>query len=203
LDEVRRLTNFSTGALGSHLANFLVEHGHEVELLLGHYATFHGEQKAQCVQTFSTTADLRDQLAKRAAPDVHAVFHAAAVSDFGFGKVFLRGSDGELIELDSPKISTRGETIVELKPTPKIINALRGWFPRARIVGWKYELEGARDDAIAKAAKQIAENKTDACVANGRAYGDGFGLVRGVSECVHFNDRAELFGAMEELARLA
>ena len=37
LDDVRRLTNFSTGTLGTELANYLVDHGHEVELLRGHY----------------------------------------------------------------------------------------------------------------------------------------------------------------------
>ncbi|HYG35630.1 MAG TPA: phosphopantothenoylcysteine decarboxylase, partial [Clostridia bacterium] len=33
LDNVRRLTNFSTGRLGSELVNFLTERGHEVILL--------------------------------------------------------------------------------------------------------------------------------------------------------------------------
>jgi phosphopantothenoylcysteine decarboxylase/phosphopantothenate--cysteine ligase len=39
LDEVRRLTNFSTGTLGTELADFLMERGHEVELLRGQGAT--------------------------------------------------------------------------------------------------------------------------------------------------------------------
>jgi hypothetical protein len=47
------------------------------------------------------------------------------------------------------------------------------------LVGWKYEVDGDRDQVLEKAQQQIAENKTDACVANGRAYGAGFGLVTG------------------------
>ena len=35
LDEVRRLTNFSTGRLGTELANFLQAAGGDVSLLLG------------------------------------------------------------------------------------------------------------------------------------------------------------------------
>jgi hypothetical protein len=43
-------------------------------------------------------------------------------------------------------------------------------------VGWKYELAGTRDDAVARALQQIRENKTDACIVNGAAYGAGFGF---------------------------
>ena len=38
MDNVRRLTNFSTGRLGTELANFLAESGHNVTLLIGEQA---------------------------------------------------------------------------------------------------------------------------------------------------------------------
>ena len=82
LDEVRRLTNFSTGRLGSELASFLSARGHETTLLIGQHATYRGERHARQVQTFTTTANLRDRLQALAGPAVAAVFHAAAVSDF-------------------------------------------------------------------------------------------------------------------------
>src|SRR5881396_3056907 len=88
LDEVRRLTNFSTGRLGSELASFLSAQGHEATLLIGQQATFRGERHARHVQTFTTTADLRDRLRALGGEAVDAVFHAAAVSDFTFGKVW-------------------------------------------------------------------------------------------------------------------
>jgi len=56
LDEVRRLTNFSTGTLGAELAKFLVEQGHEVQWLRGHYATCRLDPAAQGAQVFTTTA---------------------------------------------------------------------------------------------------------------------------------------------------
>jgi phosphopantothenoylcysteine decarboxylase/phosphopantothenate--cysteine ligase len=200
LDEVRRLTNFSTGTLGSELANFLVARGHTVTLLIGYYALFRGEQKAQRVETFSTTADLKSRLQTLAGPPVQAVFHAAAVSDYTFGKIRERSANGELIERKEKKIATRhGTLLAELKPTPKIISELRGWFPRARLIGWKYEVDGDRQTAIAKAVEQIAKYQTNACVANGPAYGDGFGLVTGPEMCEHFADVSALY---ESLARL-
>ncbi len=126
LDEVRRLTNFSTGKLGSELANFLTERGHEVELLLGESATWCGEQKAKKIQRFTSTQNLCDRLENLASPTINAVFHAAAVSDFKLGKTWTRDEKGELIEIKSAKISTRdGTMLAELVPTAKIIGNLR------------------------------------------------------------------------------
>ena len=202
LDEARRLTNFSTGRLGSELANFLAARGHEATLLIGQHATYRGERHARQVETFTTTANLRDRLRALAGETVGAVFQAAAVSDFTFGKVWRRSPQGELTELKAGKISTRqGTLLAELAPTPKIIAELRQWFPKARLVGWKYEVEGGRAGVMRLAEQQIAECRTDACVANGPAYGTGFGLARGGTEFTHLPDTAALFAALEEFMR--
>ncbi|MGH7950474.1 MAG: phosphopantothenoylcysteine decarboxylase [Limisphaerales bacterium] len=198
LDDVRRLTNFSTGRLGSELANFLAERGHKVTLLIGEMATHRGKCKAQTVITFSTTADLRKKLKALSSKSVDAIFHAAAVSDFAFGKIQSRSARGKWLEIRSKKISTRaGNFLAELIPTPKIITELRGWFPAAKIIGWKFEVEGKRADAIHAAKLRLADSRTDACVANGAAYGKGFGLVtRGGNE--HLADAPALYEALEK-----
>ena len=201
LDQVRRLTNFSTGRLGSELVNFLGARGHEVTLLLGQLATWRGERHAARVETFTTTADLGNRLRALVGTQVDAVFHAAAVSDFSFGKVWQRSPAGALSELKSGKLSTRqGNLLAELVPTQKIIAQLRDWFPQACLVGWKYEVDGDKDAVIASAKAQLAEFRTDACVANGPAYGEGFGVVSRVGESVHCPDMAALFRALEELS---
>src|SRR6516165_2186629 len=143
LDQVRRLTNFSTGRLGSELVNFLSGRGHEVTLLVGQQASWRGERRAAEVQTFTTSADLRDRLVALSAQPMDAVFHAAAVGDFTFGKVWSRSPGGELQEIRAAKLSTRqGILLAELVPTPKIIAGLRACFPKAVLVGWKYEVDG-------------------------------------------------------------
>src|SRR3984885_4255465 len=96
LDEVRRLTNFSTGRLGTELTNFLTAQGHDVTLLVGESTTYRGERRAKKIRVFSTTSDLRNQLSAMAGRQVGAVFHAAAVSDFSFGKLFQRDARGTL-----------------------------------------------------------------------------------------------------------
>ena len=204
LDAVRRLTNFSTGRLGSELVNFLTAHGHDVTLLIGEQATWRGERHARRVETFTTTANLRDRLQALASPAVGVVFHTAAVSDFTFGRVWCQPPQGGQTELKSSKLPSReGTLLAELVPTPKVIAELRPWFPKALLVGWKYEVEGDRARAIHLAERQIAECRTDACVANGAAYGVGFGLVRGGDKATHLPDAAALFAALEEFMREA
>jgi len=204
LDAVRRLTNFSTGRLGSELVNFLTARGHETTLLIGQQASYRGERQAGKVETFTTTTNLSDHLRALAGQPVEAVFHAAAVSDFSFGKIWRRAAAGDLTEVQAGKISTRqGTLLAELLPTPKIISELREWFPRARLVGWKYEVDGGRAGVIQFAQRQIAECRTDACVANGPAYGSGFGLARAGGGYSHLPDRATLFASLDEFIREA
>jgi phosphopantothenate---cysteine ligase (CTP) len=197
MDNVRRLTNFSTGRLGTELANFLTAHGHAVTLLVGEQATYSGERKATRVKPFSTTTDLLEKLLALSKQDIAAVFHSAAVSDFTFGKIWLRTEQGELSEIKSGKISTRqGTLLAELVPTPKIIANLRAWYPTAKLVGWKFEVEGDRASVLRAAENQLRACRTDACVANGPAYGEGLGLVTGPGECVPLAGRSELFEAL-------
>src|ERR1035437_2587429 len=202
LDGVRRLTNFSTGRLGSELVNYLTACGHEATLLIGQQATYRVERHAWRTETFTTTANLRERLQALADPAVAAVFHAAAVSDFAFGKVWRPSPQGEMREIKEGKLSTReGTLLAELLPTPKIIAELRQWYPTARLVGWKYEVEGGRAEVIRLAEQQLADCRTDACVANGPAYGAGFGLVNGGGAVTHLPDAAALFAMREQLMR--
>jgi phosphopantothenate---cysteine ligase (CTP) len=202
LDDVRRLTNFSTGRLGTELANFLAACGHKVILLVGEQATYFGERRAQRVETFSTGADLRGKLKTLSTKKVGAIFHAAAVGDFSFGRIFAPDAANKLVEIKgAKKISTRqGKLLVELLPAPKIISELRGWFPKTKIIGWKFEADGGRTEAVAAARRQIAECRTDAAVVNGPAYGEGFGLVT-AKGAGHLANPPQLFAALEDLSK--
>ncbi|HEY5914891.1 MAG TPA: phosphopantothenoylcysteine decarboxylase [Verrucomicrobiae bacterium] len=200
LDNVRRLTNLSTGRLGSELAHYLTERGHDVTLLIGQQATYRGAYRAAHIGTFGTTASLREHLKTMSQSSIDAVFHAAAVSDFAFGKIWSRSTDGRLAEVHAGKLTTRhGTLLAELIPTPKIISELRDWFPRAVLVGWKYEVDGDRAGVLQLAQRQISDCRTNACVANGRAYGPGFGLVTPDSDCLDLPAPAALYEALGRL----
>ncbi|HEX7654052.1 MAG TPA: phosphopantothenoylcysteine decarboxylase [Verrucomicrobiae bacterium] len=201
LDDVRRLTNFSTGRLGTELANYLVAQGHQVTLLIGEAATWPGERRAQSVKSYTSTRDLRAKLKALSRRRIDVIFHAAAVSDYGFGRLYRQTAAGELQPFQATKkIATQGgKLLVELVPTPKIIAELRGWYPCTRIIGWKYEADGGRASALRAAKEQILRCHTDACVANGPAYGQGFSLVT-TKNRKHLGDSTQLFAALVKLA---
>lgn len=180
------MTNMSTGRLGVTLANFLSDAGHEVICLKGEGSTYPGTVRAARVATFATNDDLAQHLESISRlENIEAVFHAAALCDYRVEEVWSEAGEA----MTSAKFATRdGRLHLVLAPALKVLPKLRGWFPEARLVGWKYELAGTRDDAFAKAWKQIHDGQTNACVLNGAAYGEGFavchadGLVRSCSD---------------------
>ena len=174
IDGARRMTNMSTGTLGTALANALTDAGHEVICLKGEGATCAEPLRAARVLPFSTNDDLAAKLERLSHTfTAGAVLHAAALCDFKVARILA--VDGE--SAAGAKISTRlGEVTLVLTPTLKVLPKLRLWFPRALIVGWKYELVGTRDDAFAAAWRQLHESDNDACVLNGAAYGTGFAV---------------------------
>lgn len=183
IDEVRRITNFSSGELGVLLANRLSAAGIEVVCVQGEMATVRGPIEQVRVVPFSTNDDLLAKLEVISREgQTHAVLHAAALADF---KVRREGTER--------KISSReGDLTLTLIPATKILPQLRSFFPKARIVGWKHELDGAREDALAKGRAQVAACATDACAVNGAAYGKGFGFLTREGRLTHLPDKSAL-----------
>ncbi len=180
IDRVRRITNFSTGELGILLANRLALAGFDVLCLKGAGATCPIAVERGELREFSTNDDLRGQLeAARDRNGIAAVFHAAALADFR-----VKSVSGAAAAAKIP--SSTAELTVTLEPASKLITSLRGLFPGALIVGWKYELDGFREGALARARLQLDSARTDLCVLNGDAWGRGFGVCApggGVHPC--------------------
>jgi phosphopantothenoylcysteine decarboxylase/phosphopantothenate--cysteine ligase len=191
IDAVRRLTNFSTGELGVLLANQLAKCGFEVFCLRGVAATHPGSLVNCRHQPFSTNNDLLSQLVDLSrAHEIAAVFHAAALADFKVKQI--EDSQGERCDTTSKIDSRSGALTLHLEPAPKVIGELRTLFPDATLVGWKYELNGNRQDALARAWRQIESNRTNATVLNGKAWGKGFGLCVPPNQVREFRDKGEL-----------
>jgi phosphopantothenate---cysteine ligase (CTP) len=192
IDEVRRITNFSTGELGVMLANAFATAGHEVVCLRGEAATTSLQTvKGVDVRGFSTNDDLLEKIGKVDVPD--AVFHSAALCDYEVDEV--RDEFGR--EQAEAKIPSRaGALVLRLKPALKILPLFRGKFPEARIVGWKYELVGGQADALTAGHRQIGESRVDLCVVNGAAYGMGFGLLLPDETLQHVADKQSLCEAL-------
>ena len=174
IDHARRITNFSTGRLGIALSNVLAGRGLRVICFKGEMAPCPNPLVGAEHRPFSTNDDLARQLEGLSRSEtIDAVLHAAALADFRVEQI--RNEAGNPVS--SPKFSTReGKLHLTVSPALKVLPRLRAWFPSARIIGWKYELEGTRAEAFSRAWNQIKECGTDACVLNGAAYGPGYAL---------------------------
>src|SRR5271155_5494668 len=152
LDQVRRLSNFSTGELGTLLAEGFAEAGHTVVCFRGVASTFPSPLWPVEVIPFTTNDDLAAGLKKLPVrEEVTMVFHAAALCDFRIKEI--TDENGKPVHGD--KVSSRaGKLNLSLEPAPKLIATLRRMFPASILVGWKYELDGTLDDVRAKGRKQ-------------------------------------------------
>ncbi|MBL4845526.1 MAG: hypothetical protein JKY65_08375, partial [Planctomycetes bacterium] len=156
IDDVRVLTNRSTGRFGAAIANALAAAGVEVTLL-GSEGLF-----ARKIPLAGSIRQVRfessDQLARaldsalEQKPDL--VFMAAAVSDYA-------------PEVTDGKISSSAEErTLLLRRTPKLLDRLRDACPRSYLVGFKLLSGVPREELQSVARGQIERARLDLCVAN-------------------------------------
>jgi phosphopantothenoylcysteine synthetase/decarboxylase len=174
IDQVRFISNFSTGELGALLAVELQQCGYEVLCLRSRLATYPMDDNIVTIP-FSTNEELAAML-EQLAMEEHpvAIFHAAALCDYRVEKITT--VDGRALSLG--KIPTDiGPLQLTLQPSLKIVAQLRDYFPSSLLVGWKYEVVGTREEAVRKAGAQIEQCRLDASVANGPATQGQFDLI--------------------------
>jgi len=190
IDSVRRITNFATGEIGTILSKTLQAGGWDVICFRGEGSTALPPDGLD-VHSFSTNESLAEAL-KNLPLEPDVIFHTAALCDYVVSKV-------EGVSLQKKLSSRSGEITLHLKPAIKVLPQLRDWFPSAKIVGWKYELDGTRTDALDRATSQIQESRTDSCVINGQAYGTGFGILRPGLDLLECPDKFSLAETLAEL----
>ena len=154
-DEVRFISNVSSGKTGAILADGLAGFGHDVTLLRGE-GSAKPQQVTDCVK-FSSCADLLAKLKQRLGTGAYdAVVMTAAVADYRpdttqSGKIH---SDAE-------------ERIVRLVRNPKILPQLKSMSPRPmRVVGFKFTVGADLEERRAAVFAQWATGGVDATVHN-------------------------------------
>ena len=91
IDQVRTLTNHSTGELAVKMAERFIDAGHAVELFLGAGSIW----RIRKAKYFQTNEDLAQFLSGIQNPaEIDLVLHAAALSDFKLSEVTSSGGSG-------------------------------------------------------------------------------------------------------------
>jgi len=136
IDDVRFISNASSGRMGFALARATREAGHDVTLVSGPTA-LEPPEGVECVKVTSAEDMVEAALAALDGADV--LVSAAAIADFKPEKA--RG-----------KIKSGGELTLKLAPTRKLTREARQKFPELFIAAFKAEY-GATDDELLEAAR--------------------------------------------------
>ncbi|VVC03736.1 Dihydromethanopterin reductase (acceptor) [Candidatus Burarchaeum australiense] len=155
IDDVRFISNPSSGRMGVEIAREAWRRGAEVVLVAGHL-----EVEAPSHLKMAGVESVREMLAAVVRERAGAYVLAAAAGDFEVKR--MRG------KMDSKKAAR-----ISLSPAPKIADLVRKKYPKAKLVIFKAEV-GARG-LEEKARKRMKECGADVAVANIVAHGKGFG----------------------------
>lgn len=158
IDDVRIITNISTGKLGMEIAQ---------KLLCGNTITFvytkgsclpssFFSERMQLIET-SSFKEVENVL-KQEVPKHDVIIHVMAVSDFSFK------SNKKI------KIHSKEDLIEHMKNTiidnPKLLSKFRDWNKDAFIVGFKFEVGKTKDELVAIARRQNLRNNINLTIAN-------------------------------------
>ncbi|HEX8931732.1 MAG TPA: bifunctional phosphopantothenoylcysteine decarboxylase/phosphopantothenate--cysteine ligase CoaBC [Patescibacteria group bacterium] len=150
IDEVRSITNRSSGKMGVALAEELYLRGAQVLLLRAKKAV--SPRYLMQEEIFETAEDLLNLL-KKHSKSADVFYHVAAVADFTPEKV-----DG--------KISSKTEFNLKLKPQVKILDLIKMLNPKIRLIAFKAEYGLPEKELLAAALKRLQEAKADVIIAN-------------------------------------
>jgi len=164
IDDVRVLTNISSGALGCKIAcallpfyNIHYVHG-KTTLIPPVIKTNSMNLECYQVQTALDTYDAMRTIISNIKVD--AVIHSMAISDFYFKKnkpIKLKSNEPEAF------VEYMRQTIAV---NPKIISWVKKWDPNVVLVGFKFEVGSTPEELITLARASIEKNGCDLVIAN-------------------------------------
>ena len=176
IDNVRKITNSSSGKLGMTIANHLLESKSDITIyyVCSKNALRPSNKSVKIIEVVGTL-DLKDKVESLLRNEkIDYFIHTMAVADYmvdyvttvdKMKKSFLNNSDMEVIK-DTKISSYENNLVLVLKPTPKIISLIKKESPLTYLVGFKL-LDGVSKKELIEVAKRLRDkNKCDLVVAN-------------------------------------
>jgi phosphopantothenoylcysteine decarboxylase/phosphopantothenate--cysteine ligase len=149
IDSVRYISNRSSGKMGVWLAEEAYKRGADVILIRGN-TVVEPMYSFKNIKVRSAN-DMFNEIKKNINVDV--VVHAAAVSDYTINK-------------KDEKISSENKINLELLPTTKIFERIKGINENVFLVGFKAEYKKPKKELIERAYKKLKLAKADLIVCN-------------------------------------
>lgn len=151
IDEVRQITNRSSGKMGAALAEECYLRGGDVLLLRAENSV---KPHYLIKEKIFNTAEELLYLIKENIINTNIFFHVAAVSDFKVEKP-IEG-----------KLASKNPVMLKLVPQIKIINQIKKLSSKTKLIAFKAEYNLKEKLLIKKAIEKLKESKADVMVAN-------------------------------------
>lgn len=174
IDQVRSITNHSTGQLGKIIAEHCLANGAIVTLLTTEKAVKPAPHEQLTIRMIENTNQLL--LAMRELVPAHDVLiHSMAVSDYkpiymaGFEEVLASSDMTEFLDKSNSqsKISSADDyQVLFLKKNPKIISKVKEWNPNIRLIGFKLLVDVSQEELLTTARSSLIKNQAELIVAN-------------------------------------
>ena len=182
IDSVRGIANYSTGQLGSQIANRFIQGGNKVTYICGEGAVFPDPNPCLKVTIIRNVTQLQEKLEQALySTQYDCVIHSMAVSDYSpYGIASVDELDVQLKDLKltkppSEKISSDSSfLVVVLKRQPKIIQRIKEIQPDTILIGFKLLSDGSEEELMQAAYKLMGQSQADYVLANDlkNIYGD-------------------------------
>ena len=171
IDNVRKITNSSTGKLGLCIANEFLKTIEDVEI------TYICSKEAFCpsddrvklkriIGVDDLEREVRNVLENN---DIDVFIHSMAVSDYkvDYVSTLEKLKNNEEFSMNDNKISSSlSDLVIVLKPTKKIISIIKDISPNTYLVGFKLLDNVTKDKLIEVATNLMIKNKCNLVVAN-------------------------------------
>lgn len=183
IDNVRKITNSSSGKLGMTIANYLLKEFNDITIyyLCSKNSLNPSDNRAKIIE-IDGTMDLKNTVENLLLTEhIDYFIHSMAVSDYMTDYITtiekIKNSFRKSTNLDEVfsnietingnKISSyENNLVVVLKPTPKIISLVKNLSPSTYLVGFKL-LDGVSKEELISVAKKLRDkNRCDLVVAN-------------------------------------
>ncbi|NLD18877.1 MAG: phosphopantothenate--cysteine ligase [Clostridiales bacterium] len=175
IDDVRTITNSSTGRLGHAIGEALLrDYGDRIDriyYLHGTRAAYVEDDKVE-PRTIGGVMDLQKELdLLLGAEKIDAVIHAMAVSDYMVNEVTtldrIRGVEDVKADLSGNKISSDiDDLVIHMKRSPKVISTIKKTRPNTHLVGFKLLSNVPHEELIDIGYRLLKKNDCDFVLAN-------------------------------------
>lgn len=171
IDNVRKITNSSTGKLGLCIANEFLKTVEDVEITyICSKETFCPSDDRVKIKRIIGVDDLEREVRNVLENnDIDVFIHSMAVSDYkvDYVSTLEKLKNNEEFTMTDNKISSSlSDLVIVLKPTKKIISIIKDISPNTYLVGFKLLDNVTKDKLIEVATNLMIKNKCNLVVAN-------------------------------------